>query len=194
MAYVQWDTRIIYIDQTELTEIVAGSVYGLTTDWLWTTIHDLQDDEEGMANPDIMFHSLPYTLSGVTYARAVEIINGYQIQFTGPSPPNDHYTVVLSGGNNNVGDVFIPNPVSVITNNSAGLAVAAAGSEMWAQQLEGTYTAEQMMRIMVAALAGKLSGADTGNIAIRDIADTKDRITATTTVEGNRLTVTLDGD
>jgi len=194
MAYVQWDTRIVYIDQSELTEIVAGSVYGLDTNWLWTTIHDLQDDEAGMAQPDIMFHSLPYTLSGVTYARAVEIINGYQIQFTGPAAPNDHYTVVLSGGNNNVADVFIPNPVSVISNNSAGLAVAAAGAEMWAQQLEGTFTAEQMMRIMVAALAGKLSGADTGNIAIRDIADTKDRIQATTTVEGNRLTVTLDGD
>jgi hypothetical protein len=194
MAYVQWDTRILYIDQTELTELVAGSVYGLDTTWLWQTIHDLQDDPEGMAQPDIMFHSLPYTLSGVTYARAVEIINGYQIQFTGPAPPNDHYTVVLSGGNNNVADVFIPNPVSVISNNSAGLATAAAGAEMWAQQLEGTYTAEQMMRLMVAALAGKLSGADTGNIAIRDIADTKDRIQATTTVEGNRTSVTLDGD
>jgi hypothetical protein len=194
MAYVDWPTRILYIDQSELTEITAGELYGLDTTDLWTLIHDIQDGEDGMANPDIMFHSLPYTLSGVSYARAVEIINGYQIQFTGPSPPNDHYTVVLSGGNNNVADVFIPNPVSVISNNSAGLATAAAGAEMWAQQLEGTYTAEQMMRIMVAALAGKLSGADTGNIAIRDIADTKDRITATTTVEGNRTSVSLDGD
>ncbi|GAF94746.1 unnamed protein product, partial [marine sediment metagenome] len=114
-------------------------------------------------------------------------------QFTGPVAPNDHYTVVLVGGNNNVADVYIPNPVSVIANNSAGLAVAAAGEQMWEQALEGTFTAEEMMRIMVAALAGKLSGADTGSIAIRDIADTKDRITATTSVEGNRISVTLDG-
>ena len=191
---VNWVTRTISIDQSELTEITPGTLYEMDTTWLWQQIHDIQDDEEGMANPDIMFHSQPYTMSGVIYERAVEIINGYMIQFTGPAPPNEHYSVRLTGGNNNVADVFIPDPVSVIGNNSAGLSRAAAAEEMWARQIEGTFSAEQMLRIMVSALAGKLTGADTGNIAIRDIADSKDRITATTTVEGNRTSVTLDGD
>lgn len=195
MAYVQWDTRIIYIDRSELTEIVAGSVYGLDTTDLWTLIHDLQDDPEGMANPDIMFHSLPYTLSGVTYARAVEIINGYRIQFTGPAPPNDHYSVVLSGGNNNVADVFIPNPVSVISNNSAGLAQAAGADAVWDEVIEGGYSARQLQRIMAAALAGTLSGAESATITIKGVDGTTTRIQAVGVDDaGNRPTVNLDGD
>ena len=66
MASVDWAARVLYIDQSELTEVTAGELYELDTDWLWTTIHDLQDDEGGMANPDIMFHSQPYTMSGNT--------------------------------------------------------------------------------------------------------------------------------
>jgi hypothetical protein len=193
MAYVSWPTRTLYIDQSELTEVTAGVVYSMETDYLYYTIHDLQDDAEGMVNPDLMFHSQPYTLSGVTYARAVEIINGYVIQFTGPASPNDHYTVVLQGGNNNVADVFIPNPVTVISNNSAGLAVATGAKGVWEHQIEPGYTAEQEMRIQSASLAGKLSGADTGVVKIRDLNDTKDRIDSPTSLEGNRISVTLDG-
>ena len=193
MAYVDWTTRIIYIDQSELTEITAGSVYGLDVDWLFQTIHDLQDDAEGMANPDIMRHALSNTLSGITYAQAVEIINGYRIQFTGPASPNDHYAVVLTGGNNNVADVFIPNPVSVISNNSAGLAEAAGADAVWDEVLESGFSAREIVRLMSAALAGKLSGAATTNVKIRDINDTKDRIDATVDPDGNRTSVTLDG-
>jgi hypothetical protein len=46
---------------------------------------------------------------------------------------------------------------------------------------------------MLAALAGKLSGAAGTTINIRDVNDTKNRITATVDENGNRLTVTLDG-
>lgn len=195
MAYVTWSTRTLYIDQSELTEVTAGMVYSMDTNWLWTTIHDIQDDPEGMANPDIMFHSQPYTLSGVTYARAVEIINGYVIQFTGPVAPNDHYTVVLQGGNNNVADVFIPNPVTVISNNSAGLAVAAGADAVWDEVIEGGYTARQLQRITAAALAGKLSGAESATITITGVDGTTTRIQAVGVDDaGNRPTVNLDGD
>jgi len=192
MAYVDWGARVVYIDRSELTEIVADDVYGLDTTWLWQTIHDLEDDVEGMNNPDIMRHSLPYTLSGVTYARAVEIINGYRVQFTGPPPPNDYFSVVLSGGNNNVADVFIPNPVSVISNNSAGLAEATATDAVWNEVLEGGYTARELVRIMASALAGKLSGAASANVKIRDLADSKNRIDATVDPDGNRIAVSID--
>lgn len=55
-----------------------------------------------------------------------------------------------------------------------------------------TLSNTEAMRIILAALAGKLSGAPSGPIAIRDINDTKDRITATVDGSGNRTAITID--
>jgi hypothetical protein len=102
--------------------------------------------------------------------------------------------VVLQGGNSNVADVFIPNPVSVISNNSAGLAEAAGADAVWDEELEGTYTAREVVRIMSAALAGKLSGAEGTNILIRDINDTVTRLDVDVDATGNRDAVTINKD
>lgn len=58
--------------------------------------------------------------------------------------------------------------------------------------IETGITMRQAIRLKLAALAGKLSGAATTTIAIRDANDTKDRITATVDADGNRTAVTLD--
>ena len=50
----------------------------------------------------------------------------------------------------------------------------------------------QALRLIAAALAGELSGAATTTITIRDITDTKARITATVDADGNRTAITLD--
>lgn len=55
------------------------------------------------------------------------------------------------------------------------------------------YTFEEALRIVLAALAGKVDGGGTTSIAIRDVQDTKDRISATVTAVGDRTAVTLDG-
>jgi hypothetical protein len=60
--------------------------------------------------------------------------------------------------------------------------------------IESSVTMEQALRLMLAALAGKLSGAPGGPIVIRDVNDTKDRITATVDANGNRTAVTTDAD
>lgn len=59
--------------------------------------------------------------------------------------------------------------------------------------VEGSLTFLQWTRLGGAALFGKLSGAATTTVAIRDTADTKDRISATVDADGNRSAVTLDG-
>lgn len=56
---------------------------------------------------------------------------------------------------------------------------------------EGTTTFRQFLRLAASALFGKLSGAATSTVAIRDEADSKDRITATVDADGNRTAVTL---
>lgn len=58
--------------------------------------------------------------------------------------------------------------------------------------VEGSLSVREALRIVLAALAGKLSGAPAGPIVVRDTDDTKDRITATVDVDGNRTAVTLD--
>jgi hypothetical protein len=65
-------------------------------------------------------------------------------------------------------------------------------ADIWALAIETGYTAKQSMRLMLSALAGKLSGAATTTVTIRDAADSKDRIVATVDSDGNRTAVTHD--
>jgi hypothetical protein len=58
--------------------------------------------------------------------------------------------------------------------------------------VETGVTPRQGLRLMLAAMVGKLSGAATTNILIRDTGDSKDRINATVDADGNRSAVTLD--
>jgi hypothetical protein len=63
---------------------------------------------------------------------------------------------------------------------------------IWANVITGTTTAIQAMRGFIAALLGKASGLDTNAPKYRDVADTKNVISATTDASGNRTAVTLD--
>src|SRR5512132_4436123 len=59
--------------------------------------------------------------------------------------------------------------------------------------VEGSFTMRQLLRLMASALFGKALGGGTATITFRDLGDSKDRITATVTSNGNRTTVVLDG-
>jgi len=58
--------------------------------------------------------------------------------------------------------------------------------------VDNGYTLLQSVRVMLAALAGKISGAAGTTITIRNPADTKDVIVATVDANGNRTAVTID--
>ena len=72
----------------------------------------------------------------------------------------------------------------------SGAAVTA--EQMWGHELEGAFTAEQVMRLMAAVLAGKSSGGGGSTITFRDLQDLKDRISADVDANGNRTNVTRD--
>ena len=57
---------------------------------------------------------------------------------------------------------------------------------------DGTLTMREALRVCVAALVGKLSGADTNLIKMRNVADTKDVVSGATDAFGNRDAITLD--
>lgn len=58
--------------------------------------------------------------------------------------------------------------------------------------IETSITLRQALRLVLAASAGKLSGAAGTTVTIRNVGDSKDRITATVDSSGNRTAVTTD--
>lgn len=60
------------------------------------------------------------------------------------------------------------------------------------QVVETGYSVRNAFKLMLAALAGKVSGAPTTGITIRNPNDTKNRITATVDANGNRTAITYD--
>lgn len=58
--------------------------------------------------------------------------------------------------------------------------------------VETGLTLRQLLRLLAAAEAGKVSGAGTTTFVIRNYGDTKNRISATVDTDGNRTAITTD--
>jgi len=71
-------------------------------------------------------------------------------------------------------------------------AVAAVDTDVWTTVLDAGLTATEIVRLIAAACAGKLSGAATPVNIIRSLGDTKNRITANVDASGNRTGVAYD--
>ena len=123
---IDWATKVISVPQADLTHI-SGTLYELDTDAFRLELKDLEDDEVGKPFLDTHRHNTAVTVAGTTFARTVEIINGYSITFE-----DGQYTVKLVGSNNNIFDVengiLNQNQVQIIAGNSAGLIVSETTS------------------------------------------------------------------
>ena len=137
---VDWATRVITIPQSFLTSL-GGSNYALDTDTFRLALKDIEDSE-GIGFPDTHRHNTAVSLGGVTYARTLEIINGYTITFE-----NGTYSVALQGSNNNILDVTNLNYVSVRSSNSAGLVSAGGLTSGQAEQLGNTLTVSKFLAL-----------------------------------------------
>lgn len=124
---INWGTKVIFVPQADLT-LLSVALYSMDLNAFRLALKDLEDSEDGMAFPITHKHNTEVVLSGVTYARVIEIINGYTVTFE-----NGAYAVTLIGANSNVGDVANINQVSVRANNSAGLIAVTSGSGVTAQ-------------------------------------------------------------
>ena len=73
---------------------------------------------------------------------------------------------------------------------SAGSAISQLlSTDIFQTIIENGYTFEQIIKIMVAVLAGKLSGGTTTTLRFRDLADTVDRIIVTVDDKANRTSI-----
>ena len=114
---VNWGTKEIFVPQNYLTSL-GGSLYQLDVDQFRLDLKALESSAAGMPFLDTHNHNTEIFLSGVTYARFVEIINGYTVTFEEVITP---YRIKAVGANHNISDVQSLNNVSLIIGNSAGL-------------------------------------------------------------------------
>lgn len=121
---------IIYVPQADLTP-VSGTIYELDTDWFRLQLKAWEAGGNGLSE-GITFlkthnHNTEVTIAGITYARSLEILAPYSVEFE-----DGQYTVILTGSNNNIFDVangiLEQNQVQVIPTNSAGLITITSGS------------------------------------------------------------------
>jgi len=119
---INWGTRVIFVPRADMP-IVQASPERRTLDLgqFRLDLKSLEASENGMPSPDTHIHNTEVTLSGVTYARFIEIINGFTVEFE-----DGQYGVIGQGANSNLLDVKTDNQVSYLGNNSAGLVVTAA--------------------------------------------------------------------
>lgn len=89
---------------------------------------------------------------------------------------------------------YIDTEIGTILTNIATIPTAIQNADALldrAAAIEG-YTPRQLFRLVGSILLGKVSGAGTGTEVFRDLADTKDRVTATVDANGNRSAITRD--
>ncbi len=83
----------------------------------------------------------------------------------------------------------IPASPAAVSDIPSAATIAAA---VWDYVVEGSYKAKEFLRLCTATLVGKVSGAATTTVTIRDTADSKNRVVATVDAYGNRSSTTLD--
>lgn len=87
-------------------------------------------------------------------------------------------------------------PTDPADESSIQAAIAALNNisvaDLLGATIEGSYDLTEVLRILLAAVAGKSTGGGTTSVAFRDTSDSKDRIAATVDSNGNRTAITLD--
>lgn len=170
---------------------------------LYNAIKLAQASEEGIIYDRIGKGSGLDSLGpGVQVGITVELLGSWQLYF-----PSGNYIARVAGGNliggpsddpiaytAGVQTLLIQSAASTVVTSDGSTPVspeslAAAVSSI---EIETGYDLKEILRLVSAALAGKVSGAGTSTITIRDVNDTIDRIIATVDSNGNRTDVTKD--
>jgi len=160
---------------------------------------DLRDVEAslfGILYPVIhSYKQLP--IGGGAFIPGIIFLNGWSLEF-----PAGNFEV--KGGQidvtiNPVDDCYVKvtqaGAYAVTSIGSTGLTpadISAVTDAVWERIIEGGYSAEEMLKISGAVLAGKVSGAGTGTEVFKGVDGVTDRITSTVDDDGNRTEVVIN--
>jgi hypothetical protein len=180
------------VPQDYLTPISPG-IFELDVEQFRLDLLDLEDSEDGIVFPNTHRHNTTVELSGVVYARSVEIINNYKVDFQPGVDPNEHYIIRCVGANHNIADVLASNHrhFSLVVSNAAGLIVSTGPTLVDANilSIDGSTQSALLMRIasetmIVGTVAAVISDSEI-DITFSDF-DTEE----TTSLEGRRIIFT----
>lgn len=110
------------------TGSAPNGAWTLDTLAFWADLKALEAAETGIVFGDLQAHNSSYSVAGTTYADAIQL--QCEIAFYN-AVPNEDWTVVLEGSNNDIFDVangiYVPSKgtghITVVPGNSAGLVV-----------------------------------------------------------------------
>lgn len=115
-------THVILVPRADLDLVQSmPEVRTLDLDAFRLWLRDWEDDEQGIPQLKTHDHNTEVTLSGLVYARIVEVLAPYTVEFE-----DGQYTINCTKANHNLADRRVPNQVSLIVNNAAGLISNAA--------------------------------------------------------------------
>ena len=81
MITIDWgDTYIISVPKSYLT-LISGTLYELDVNQFRLDLKDLEDSAQGMPFPRTHNHNTEVEIAGVTYARLVQILAPYSVEF-----------------------------------------------------------------------------------------------------------------
>ena len=122
----------------------------------------------------------------------VEVTLAGEGSFTAEVNEGVNVVVTVSGEGTLTPTVHNRETIAVTIDAGSRPSAFDIAQELLGTTADGTMTIGQAFKIMLAALAGKVSGAGTSTITFRDVDDTKDRIVAAVDSNGNRTSVTKD--
>jgi len=171
-------------------EIDVKDMYSRWKEW----VKDTDEGKNAIAFLSVGGNTID-ALAGTEIPAYIYITNGWTIR----PQEADHTLTVINGVllREGGGDPFedTVGAYTVRVNYQQPVQAITTPGLILQEFVESSITLEAAIRLMLAAMTGKLSGAPgPGTINIRDYADTKNRISATVDANGNRTAVALDGD
>jgi hypothetical protein len=184
-------TKIIQLDSADVS---TAEIWSRWVDWYATSdnckyLPAMRVIGGNLVDGSIYIPSYFYLLDGW---RVRPMESSHNLTITG--------NIIVEGGGNPITNTVGTYQVNV--RFTVPVQAQLVGSIPTAQQnaaavlaatVENSLTFEEMFRIQHAALAGKVTGANTPTERFRSIADDKDRLVITVDANGNRTAVVQDG-
>jgi len=127
---------------------------------------------------------------------AVNEIAGGLYSYVYQTASADDYVAIFKTADTTVDQQHVPALATKETINASQTgeytaAIAAVADAVLDEAVVGSYTLRQLVKVMAAALAGKLSGGGTTTLTFRGVDDASDVIVTTVDANKNRTNVTL---
>jgi len=187
-------------------------VAGATADAVWDEAYADHTVAGSFGKSMDILRKANYVTEGSVAAGGTPTTTSFRTNLTEPDGTFDNQTLLFLTGTlagESVPILTFANTNGLITTQDALTAAPTAGDEfvilpdhvhsvaeiadgVHDEAVEGAETLRQAIRLMRSSLVGRLAGAATTTVTTRDAANTKNRITATVTADGDRTEVTTD--